>query len=323
MARIRSIHPGQPTDEAFVSCGPWARLLALLIRNQADDQGVFEWKPVMLKMRIFPADNVEVEPLLEELVATNQVRKYEFAGRQYGAIRNFGTYQSPKSPKATHPITQAMAEYTGVIGRDFVTISEIDAAHPDAIPNDFRNSSAEGVGVGEEESVATAPDSDSGTISPKPNSRLPNGWQADFETFWQAYPSRGRANNPKKPARERYSRLIRDGTEAAVIIAGAKGYAAAMTADGKAGTEYVQQAKTWLNQAGWEQYQETGPPANGAAMGPLFDEAFQRAQYRAQFPGREDDQATVDRLLELRRSGDLEGAEAEARRYLDQHGDAA
>ena len=56
MPRIRSVHPGQWTDENFVSCRPTARLLALGLRNEADDQGIFEWKPLTLKMRLFAAD---------------------------------------------------------------------------------------------------------------------------------------------------------------------------------------------------------------------------------------------------------------------------
>ena len=57
MARIRSLHPGQWTDEAFVAVSPLARLLALGLRNEADDEGVFPWKPVTLRMRLLPADN--------------------------------------------------------------------------------------------------------------------------------------------------------------------------------------------------------------------------------------------------------------------------
>ncbi len=103
MARIRSIHPGQWTDEAFVECSFAARLLAIGLRNEADDLGVFEWKPTMLKMRLFPADDVDVIPLLAELEATDQVLRYEVDGRQYGIIRNFGKFQKPRSPKYVHP----------------------------------------------------------------------------------------------------------------------------------------------------------------------------------------------------------------------------
>lgn len=103
MARIRSTHPGQWTDEDFVQCSPFARLLALALRNEADDNGAFEWKPVTIKMRLLPVDNVNVEELLAELIEHNQVTKYEIYGRHYGLIRNFKKYQKPKEPKYVHP----------------------------------------------------------------------------------------------------------------------------------------------------------------------------------------------------------------------------
>ena len=114
MARIRSMHPGQWTDEAFVSCSPMARLLAIALRNVADDQGVFEWKPLGLKMQIFPGDSVDVVALLAELSATDQVREYEASGKRYGAIRNFRKWQRPEKPKAVHPIAESILLYVGL-----------------------------------------------------------------------------------------------------------------------------------------------------------------------------------------------------------------
>ncbi len=55
MARIRSIHPGLWTDEAFVSLTPYARLLFMGIWTECDDMGSFEWSPLKLKMRLLPA----------------------------------------------------------------------------------------------------------------------------------------------------------------------------------------------------------------------------------------------------------------------------
>ena len=57
MARIRSVHPGIWTDEAFLSCDPLARLLFIGIWTDADDHGAFEWKPIGLKLKLLPADN--------------------------------------------------------------------------------------------------------------------------------------------------------------------------------------------------------------------------------------------------------------------------
>jgi hypothetical protein len=114
MSRIRSIHPGQWTDEDFVECSFAARLLALGLRNEADDNGVFEWKPVGLKMRLFPADPVDMGKLFAELTSTNQIKSFEVDGRKYGAIRNFRVYQSPKSPTAVHPAPDIVLVYAGV-----------------------------------------------------------------------------------------------------------------------------------------------------------------------------------------------------------------
>lgn len=111
MARIRSIHPGQWTDEDFVSLTFPARLLAIALRNEADDQGVFEWKPVGLKMRLLPADTVDVAALLSELEGAEVIKRYALDGREYGAIRNFGRYQTPRFPKAVHPITDEIRKY--------------------------------------------------------------------------------------------------------------------------------------------------------------------------------------------------------------------
>lgn len=41
MSRIRSIHPGLWTDEAFVSLSPMARLFLMGLWNECDDMGSF------------------------------------------------------------------------------------------------------------------------------------------------------------------------------------------------------------------------------------------------------------------------------------------
>jgi hypothetical protein len=111
MSRIRSIHPGQWTDEAFVSVSAFARLLAIAIRNEADDNGCFEWKPLRLKMRLFPADDVNIEDLLAELTQANLLQCYEVAGIKYGAIRNFRKWQRPEKPKFFCPLPDELLFY--------------------------------------------------------------------------------------------------------------------------------------------------------------------------------------------------------------------
>lgn len=114
MARIRSLHPGQASDEDFVALSMEARVFCLLLRCHADDQGVFEWKPKTLKMKIFPADNVDVGPLLGELEENKQVKRFEIDGRSYGAIRNFRKYQRPKKPSNSYPLPDELRPYVGL-----------------------------------------------------------------------------------------------------------------------------------------------------------------------------------------------------------------
>jgi len=124
MARIRSIFPNQWTDDAFVSCSPLARLLSIALRNEADDQGVFEWKPVVLKMRLLPGDSVDIAPLLDELFSTRQIIKFVEGERSYGAIRNFMLWQRPKKPSALHPCSGAVSEWVAMNRRKSPTSTE-------------------------------------------------------------------------------------------------------------------------------------------------------------------------------------------------------
>lgn len=116
MSRIRSVHPGLWTDEAFVSVSPMARLLFVGIWTEADDLGCFEWKPVTLKMRVLPVDNADVGALMNDLHSANMVMRYTMNGREYGAVRNFCRYQRPKKPKSVHPITDEVRLFVGSAG---------------------------------------------------------------------------------------------------------------------------------------------------------------------------------------------------------------
>ena len=53
-----------------------ARLLIIGLWCEAHDDGVFEWKPLTLKVRLTPADAVDVAALLDELLRLNFVRRF-------------------------------------------------------------------------------------------------------------------------------------------------------------------------------------------------------------------------------------------------------
>lgn len=116
MARIRSVHPGLFTDEAFASVSPLARILMIGIWTECDDQGVFEWKPITLKMRILPADMADVSALLAELAGVNAIAKFDVAGKFYGAVRNFQKFQRPKKPNSVYPLPAEFRNYVASSG---------------------------------------------------------------------------------------------------------------------------------------------------------------------------------------------------------------
>ncbi|TXL70118.1 hypothetical protein FHP25_35950 [Vineibacter terrae] len=114
MARIRSVNPALFTDEAFVAMPALARLLLIGVWTECDDQGVFELKPLTLKMRIFPADDVDMDSLLAELQAKRWVCGFDVDGKAYGACRNFRKYQKPKAPKCWHPLPPGLRSWVGL-----------------------------------------------------------------------------------------------------------------------------------------------------------------------------------------------------------------
>jgi hypothetical protein len=128
MARIRSIHPGIFTDEAFMSASAHARLLIIGIWCEAWDDGVFEWKPLTLKARLFPVDAVDLPALLAELTDLEFVTRFDHAGKSYGAIRNFGKFQRPKKPNSSGVLPSTLQSYVAV---------EISS---EPVPNQFRTS---------------------------------------------------------------------------------------------------------------------------------------------------------------------------------------
>lgn len=123
MSRIRSVHPGLFTDEAFMSASVSARLLIIGLWVEAWDDGVFEWKPLTLKARIFPVDHVDMGELLTELEALQFVCRFKANEKEYGAIRNFRKWQKPKIPNSSGVLPEAFRKYVGLKSDDFSNAS--------------------------------------------------------------------------------------------------------------------------------------------------------------------------------------------------------
>jgi uncharacterized protein YdaU (DUF1376 family) len=84
-----------------------------------------------------------------------------------------------------------------------------------------------------------------------------------FAAFWDSYPKR--EGNPRKPASEKFSRLVRDGIDPEEIIRGAQGYAKARQGQD---SKFTKQAVTWLNHNCWTEYAAKAS-AKPAPSGPM------------------------------------------------------
>lgn len=116
MARIRSIHPSFFTDEACVSCSPLARLLYVGLWCDADDQGVFEWRPLQLKMRLLPGDLADAVALLAELKEAGLILDFQHDGKPFGLVAGFRRFQRPKKPNKVHFLPPEYRTYVGLDG---------------------------------------------------------------------------------------------------------------------------------------------------------------------------------------------------------------
>lgn len=168
MARIRSVHPGMATDEAYMAMTFEAKAGWVLLWSQCDDNGVFEWKPISLKASIFPGNNVDFDALLTEWLRLNCIKKIEVGGKVYGLVRNFCLWQRPQKPKFRYPLPDEHRGFVGPrhvkSGTDTVLVSdESDTSTGNLVPRKEEGGKRKdegGMGDEESESVVAAQQDD-------------------------------------------------------------------------------------------------------------------------------------------------------------------
>ncbi|KAA8387632.1 hypothetical protein FKW31_03015 [Acetobacter sp. DmW_136] len=175
-----------------------ARVLIVGLWAHADDGGGFEWKPLVLKARIFPADNIDLDPILTELEENDVIKKYDVSSKSYGAIRNFGKWQRPQKPKRFVPMPKPVREYCqseavcpdkeNDSGNNQVRDEYNTGTQP--VIDQSSNSSAEGRKVGRYEGnnsltlrsrESDAPSTPKAEQSSQRGSRLPPDWRPTDE----------------------------------------------------------------------------------------------------------------------------------------------
>ena len=163
MAKIRGIKPDFWTDEKIVSLNISTRLFFIGIWNFCDDCGVFEWKPLELKMKIFPADNLDTKKALQELVRKKCIQKFDKDGKVYAVILNFQKHQRPDKRFLTFLFADEQAFISGLV---------VDTA---SSPRDHHDEGeGEGEGEGEVEGEVDITTNVVMEQAPRPDKRNPD-----------------------------------------------------------------------------------------------------------------------------------------------------
>ncbi|KAA0572230.1 hypothetical protein FZ983_32180 [Azospirillum sp. B21] len=129
---------------------------------EADDRGVFEWKPGTIKARIMPADAVNVSDLLAELEKARFIAPFTVGERQFGAIRNFCKYQKPKKPTYPQPLPKSLYGWVAFSPTDTGSVDDVDGSGGEAVGNSGGSAGGAvplgvGVGVGEKKEPIPPP----------------------------------------------------------------------------------------------------------------------------------------------------------------------
>jgi hypothetical protein len=245
MARIRSIHPALFTDEAFVSVSMAARVLLVGIWTEADDQGVFDWKPVTLKMRLMPVDNIDVSALLTELGQAGMIKKFEQDGKALGAIRNFCKFQKPKTPKYRPLKSDEIRKY---VASSYQSSEIAEAEVESFLQNGEMSPQMEEGGGNREEKRGEAK-----SLSPaEPRASASEGEEA-FEEFQTAFPKRD-GPHAWDPARKKFLALVKTGVDPQIMIGAAKQFAAEEGKRGNIGTRFIPAPAKWLAERRFGEY---------------------------------------------------------------------
>ncbi|MDR5777360.1 MULTISPECIES: hypothetical protein [unclassified Caballeronia] len=121
-------------------------------------------------------------------------------------------------------------------------------------------------------SINTKADTHSADAEERETENEKSNDDADFEEAWKLYPKRD-GGNPKAAALKAWKARIREGIEAARLVAATRGYATAMLKAGNVGTRFVLQASTFF-----------GPDRRFAEFAPRDDEASEAGATEALLP---------------------------------------
>ena len=93
--RARNIKPGFFRDEQLMQVPPLGRILFAGLWCLADREGRLPDRPAQIKWDILPADDCDINALLDELSARGFIRRYIVDGTKYIEVTRFLAHQNP------------------------------------------------------------------------------------------------------------------------------------------------------------------------------------------------------------------------------------
>lgn len=164
MAKIRGVKPTYWTDDAIVELSIPARLLFIGLWNFACDNGHVEDKPKQVKMRIFPADDVDVNDLLDELEGLGRIKRAD----GYIVIPKFAEHQKPHTRwwlTCDQPLCNVPEGATSTPPNRGATVAQ-------PVRNRVATADVDGDGEGDGERAASQP-----KARKKPSTTIPEDWK--------------------------------------------------------------------------------------------------------------------------------------------------
>ena len=256
MGRIRTVKPEFFTSPDTAKASSEARLFYIALWCWADDWGVGEANLNALLGFAFPEDDdktrKEVQSLCKEVADAYGTLFYENNGRYFYQIPAWDDHQKTqrraKRRNPTHDDPESTPDKRIYSEKEISGFMQGNSESTQG--NDQEGTGEQGNrGKGTGEHISNPHEQPTlSLVHPEASADASDR----FEEFWKAYPKRSKAN-PKKPAREKFERIIKT-VDPQILIDAAKAYAKSEEGNDP---KYIAQTQTWLNQERWNDDYET------------------------------------------------------------------
>src|SRR6266540_1203181 len=112
MSRIRTTKPEYWSSEQIMNLTVPARLLFIGMWNFCDDAGNHPSGIKTLKAEVLPGDEIDVTPLVQEMIDQGLLVEYEVEGKRYWHITGWH-HQKIDKPNYKHPLPNGVTPKVG------------------------------------------------------------------------------------------------------------------------------------------------------------------------------------------------------------------